>query len=393
MDVLVVNAGSSSLKYQLLNVESREVLAKGACERIGLGESTFTSEFAVRETCLSLPIPNHRTAITLVLGTVLQNTALMEGHHIDAFGHRIVHGGTYFDDSCLVDDDVLKKIEEIAPLAPLHNYAAASVIVACREVLPDVPNVVSFDTSFHATIPEVAYRYPLPDELCDKFKLRKYGFHGINHRYVSRTANEFLGGDAGKLVSCHLGNGSSLCAVRNGHVIDTTMGFTPLDGLIMGTRCGSIDPAAVTFILENSDLTAREVDTIMNKKSGLLAITGFTNDIRDITEAAEAGNDRAQLALDMFCYSAKKYLGAMIAAMGGVDTVVFTAGAGQNSPVIRSKVVEGLEGLGIAVDPELNAQRHKTPWRISPEGAGVNVLVIPADEEYMIALDVKRILG
>ncbi len=392
MDVLVVNAGSSSLKYQLLNVESREVLAKGACERIGLGESTFSSEFAGRETCLSLPIPNHRTAITLVLGTVLQNTALMEGHHIDAFGHRIVHGGTYFDDSCLVDDEVLGKIEEIAPLAPLHNYAAASVIMACREVLPDVPNIVSFDTSFHATIPEVAYRYALPDELCEKFKLRKYGFHGINHRYVARTAQQMCG-DAGRLVSCHLGNGSSLCAVKDGKVVDTTMGFTPLDGLIMGTRCGSIDPAAVTFILENSDLTAREVDSIMNKKSGLLALSGFTNDIRDITQAAEEGNDRAQLALDMFCYSAKKYLGSMIAVMGGVDTVVFTAGAGQNSPVIRSKVAEGLEDLGIVLDLELNAQRHKQPWVISAEGSRVKVLVVPADEEYMIALDVKRILG
>lgn len=393
MDVLVVNAGSSSLKYQLLNVESREVLAKGACERIGLGESTFTSEFAGRETCLSLPIPNHRTAITLVLGTVLQNTALMEGHHIDAFGHRIVHGGTYFDDSCLVDDDVLRKIEEIAPLAPLHNYAAASVIMACREVLPDVPNVVSFDTSFHATIPEVAYRYPLPDDMCEKFKLRKYGFHGINHRYVARTADELCGGNAGRLVSCHLGNGSSLCAVKGGKVVDTTMGFTPLDGLIMGTRCGSIDPAAVTFILENSDLTAREVDTIMNKKSGLLALSGFTNDIRDITEAAEGGNERAQLALDMFCYSAKKYLGTMLAVMGGVDTVAFTAGAGQNSPIIRSKVCEGLEDLGIVLDPELNGQRHKQPWLISDAGARVKVFVVPADEEYMIALDVRRILG
>jgi acetate kinase len=393
MNVLVVNAGSSSLKYQLINVETREVAAKGACERIGgSGDATFTNEMDGREACLTLPIPNHRTAISLVLGTVLKKGPAGQAHAVDAIGHRIVHGGVFFTDSVLVDDDVVRKIEEVAPMAPLHNYAAASVIEACREVLPHVPNVVSFDTSFHATIPEVAYRYALPDDLCAQFNLRKYGFHGINHRYVSMTVDELTGGEAKRVISCHLGNGSSLCAIKDGRAVDTTMGFTPLDGLMMGTRCGSIDPAAVTFILENSDLTARDVDTIMNKKSGLLAVSGFTNDIRDIIEASEAGNDRAKLAIDMFCYSARKHFGAMWAALGGVDTIVFTAGAGQNSPVIRARTLEGFEGQGFLIDPAKNAERHKEPWSIAAEGAGVRILVVPAGEEYMIAHDVRRIL-
>lgn len=390
MNVLVVNAGSSSLKYQLINVETRDVLAKGTCERIGLGDSVFSSETAGRSSELVLPIPNHRTAISLVLGTVLQGGGRGA---VDAIGHRIVHGGTYFTDSCLVDDEVVRKIEEIAPLAPLHNYAAASVIEACREVLPNVPNVVSFDTSFHATIPEVAWRYALPYDLCERFNLRKYGFHGINHRYVAMTVDSLTGGQARRVISCHLGNGSSLCAIEDGRAVDTTMGFTPLDGLMMGTRCGSIDPAAVTFVLENSDLTAREVDTVMNKKSGLLAVSGLTNDIRDLIDAAEGGNDRARLAIDMFCYSARKHLGAMWAALGGVDTIVFTAGAGQNSPVIRAKVLEPFAEQGFVVDPAKNAQRHGEPWSIAAEGSRVRILVVPAGEEYMIALDVRRILG
>lgn len=393
MNVLVVNAGSSSLKYQLINVETRDVVAKGACERIGLEDAIFSNESDGREMELTLPIPNHRTAISLVLGTVLQKSAGGSGHAVDAIGHRIVHGGVFFKDSCVVDDAVVAKIEEIAPLAPLHNYAAASVIEACREVLPNVPNVVSFDTSFHATIPEVAHRYALPDDLCERFNLRKYGFHGINHRYVTMMVEQMTGTLDQRVVSCHLGNGSSLCAIKDGRAVDTTMGFTPLDGLVMGTRCGSIDPAAVTFMIENSDLTAREIDTIMNKKSGLLALSGFTNDIRDIIDAAEQGNDRAQLALDMFCYSARKYLGSYWAAMGGIDTVVFTAGAGQNSPLIRSMTLAGLEEQGFLIDPQKNAERHKEPWSIAAEDSKVNILVVPAGEEYMIALDVKRLLG
>ena len=393
MNVLVVNAGSSSLKYQLITVETRDVLAKGACERIGLGESTFSNEMDGRSMNLTLPIPNHRTAISLVLGILLKSDGKGDAHTIDAIGHRIVHGGAFFKDSCVVDDAVVRKIEEIAPLAPLHNYAAASVIESCREVLPNIANVVSFDTSFHASIPEVAYKYALPEDLCERLKLRKYGFHGINHRYVAMTVSQLTGSDDRKIVSCHLGNGSSLCAIKDGRAVDTTMGFTPLDGLVMGTRCGSIDPATVTYILENTDLTARDVDTIMNKKSGLLAVSGFTNDIRDIISAAEEGNDRAQLALDMFCYSAKKYLGAMWAAMGGIDTVVFTAGAGQNSPLIRQKVVEGMEPLGFVIDAEKNAQRHGDPWSIAAPDSSVEIFVVPAGEEYMIAYDVRRLLS
>ncbi|MBS5449595.1 MAG: acetate kinase [Coriobacteriia bacterium] len=396
MNVLVVNAGSSSLKYQLLNVETRAVIAKGACERIGVGDSTFLAERDGRETNLSLPIPNHRTAISLVLGTLLsdEEDEPGAGHVIDAIGHRIVHGGAYFDDSCVVTDDVLAKIEEIAPMAPLHNYAAASVIESCREVLPSVPNVVSFDTSFHATIPEVAYRYALPDDLCERFSLRKYGFHGISHRYVALQVDELTGGEAHRVISCHLGNGSSLCAIRDGRAVDTTMGFTPLDGLMMGTRCGSIDPAAVTYVLENSELSPHDMDTIMNKRSGLLAVSGTTNDIRDLLDAADAGDERARLALDMFVYHTCRYVGAMWAVLGGADTLVFTAGAGQNSPDIRRMVVERLApSMGLVLDEQANGQRHKEPWLISAPDSKLRMYVVPAGEEMMIALDVKRLLS
>ncbi|MBS5477095.1 MAG: acetate kinase [Coriobacteriia bacterium] len=396
MNVLVVNAGSSSLKYQLLNVETRAVIAKGACERIGVGDSTFLAERDGRETNLSLPIPNHRTAISLVLGTLLsdEEDEPGAGHVIDAIGHRIVHGGAYFDDSCVVTDDVLAKIEEIAPMAPLHNYAAASVIESCREVLPSVPNVVSFDTSFHATIPEVAYRYARPDDLCERFSLRKYGFHGISHRYVALQVDELTGGEAHRVISCHLGNGSSLCAIRDGRAVDTTMGFTPLDGLMMGTRCGSIDPAAVTYVLENSELSPHDMDTIMNKRSGLLAVSGTTNDIRDLLDAADAGDERARLALDMFVYHTCRYVGAMWAVLGGADTLVFTAGAGQNSPDIRRMVVERLApSMGLVLDEQANGQRHKEPWLISAPDSKLRMYVVPAGEEMMIALDVKRLLS
>ncbi len=389
MNVLVVNAGSSSLKFQLMSVETRHVLARGACERIGEGSSVFSYKDERHERNLQLSILNHRTAISLVLGTVLAN---MGDTGINAIGHRIVHGGSFFKDSCLVTDEVLAKIEEIAPLAPLHNYAAASVIETCREVLPYVPSVVCFDTSFHATIPEVAYRYALPDELCDSLHLRKYGFHGISHRYVALTCDQITQGQAHRLVSCHLGNGSSISAIRDGVCVDTTMGFTPLDGLIMGTRCGSIDPAAVTFIIENTGYTAHDVDMIMNKKSGLLAVSGLTNDIRDLIEAAEAGNDRCQLALDMFAYDTRKYIGAMWAAMGGVDTVAFTGGAGQNSPDVRRMALTGMDRIGFVLDEARNQERHDEPWLISADDSPVAIYVVPTGEEAMIAMDTKRIV-
>lgn len=390
MNVLVVNAGSSSLKFQLLEVESRNVLASGACERIGEGDSIFSYEIDGRKNRLDLAILNHRTAISLVLGTLLTHQDKMP---VDAIGHRIVHGGSFFKESCVVDDAVVAKIEEIAPLAPLHNYAAASVIESCREVLPQVPSVVCFDTSFHSTIPPVAYRYPLPDDLCEELSLRKYGFHGISHRYVAMTARDLMGGECRRLVSCHLGNGSSISAVLDGVCMDTTMGFTPLDGMMMGTRCGSIDPAAVTYIIENTQYSARDVDTIMNKRSGLLAVSGKTNDIRDLIESAQVGDERCDLALHMFAYDARKYVGQMMAVMGGVDALCFTAGAGQNSPDIRRMVLQGLEPLGFKLDEESNARRCAEPWEISASDSAVRIFVVPAGEEYMIALDVKRLLG
>lgn len=396
MNVLVVNAGSSSLKFQLLQVETRNVIASGACERIAEGSSFYSYKNAAGKQQQDLDIPDHRTAVSLVLDKLKEENA---SDSIDAIGHRVVHGGTYFTGPSLVDDVVLEKIYEIAPLAPLHNYAAASVVETCRELMPSVPNVVCFDTSFHATMPEVAYRYALPRDLAEQLQLRKYGFHGINHEYVARVTGQLCGDKAQKIISCHLGNGSSLAAVRGGKCVETTMGFTPLEGLMMGTRCGSIDPAAVTYIIEHTDYDAHDVDMLMNKKSGLLAVSGLTNDMRDIEEQANAGDKNCQMALDMFAYSTLKHIGMLLAVLGGCDAIAFTAGAGQNSDTLRSMILDALEPLGFAYDKDLNAQRNDSPWEITAqtgdsEGACVSprVWVVPAGEEYMIALEVQRIL-
>ena len=326
MNVLVVNAGSSSLKYQLLNTETREVYAKGNCERIGSENGIFGhQEFGNRKVKESFDIPNHKTAIARVLEVVSAGNIKIEG-----IGHRIVQGGWHFPDSCLVDDECMKKILEVAPLAPLHNYAEADVIDYCRAAYPELPNVTVFDTSFHFDIPEVAQRYALPNDVREKFHIRKYGAHGTSHRYAWKMAHEFTNGNVHKLLSCHLGNGASLSAIVDGKDMDTTMGLTPLDGLMMGTRCGSIDPATVCYLQREGGYTYDEVDEMMNKKSGFLAVTERTNDSRDVEDGAAAGDKKCKLAFDMFNYKCVTNMGAMIAAMLGVDTISFSAGIGES---------------------------------------------------------------
>ena len=388
MNVLVVNAGSSSLKYQLLDTETRDVLAKGNCERIGDTEGIFGHAVAGDDKVVeSAVFPDHKAAIARVLDVI--DAA---GCKVDGIGHRIVQGGWYFDDSALVTDDVLAKIYEVAPLAPLHNYGEAAAIEYCLERYPELPNVAVFDTSFHMRMPKVASTYALPRDVCEKYHVRKYGAHGTSHRYEWMRAKELLGKGCHKLLSCHLGNGSSLCAIEDGVCMDTTMGLTPLDGLMMGTRCGSIDPATVCYLQREGGYTYEEVDEMMNKKSGLLAVSGVSNDARDIRTRASEGDEDCLFAFDMFAYKAMQQAGAMIASMAGVDTITFTAGIGENDWTIRQAFCECFEWLGVRVDREKNqAAVGRGPQVISAAGSAVTVMVLPTDEEYMIALDVKRL--
>ena len=388
MNVLVVNAGSSSLKYQLLDTDTREVFAKGNCERIGSEMGIFGhSENGGTKQTEEIPFPDHRCAIARVLEE-LEKTDFT----IDGIGHRIVQGGWHFDDSAVVDDEVMAKILEVAPLAPLHNYGEAAAIEYCREKYPELPNVAVFDTSFHMTMPEVAYTYALPKEVCDKYHVRKYGAHGTSHRYEWMMAKEILGARCHRLLSCHLGNGASLAAIEDGVCRDTTMGLTPLDGLMMGTRSGDIDAGAVTFIMEKEGLDANGVSNLLNKKSGVMGIFGESSDMRDLENAVAAGNPRAILAEKMYFYRIKKYVGAYAAALGGVDIIVFTGGVGENQCNCRSEVCEGLEFMGVKVDLEKNKVRGEEAV-ISTDDSKVKVVVIPTDEELMIASDTMAILN
>ncbi len=389
MNVLVVNAGSSSLKYQLLDTENNALLAKGNCERIGQDRGIFGHIEGGEKHTEDALFSDHRCAIRRVFKTLRA-----AGLSMDAIGHRIVQGGWYFSDSAVVDDDVMAKILEVAPLAPLHNYAEASVIDYCREAEPELPNVAVFDTSFHMSMPSVAYTYALPREVRDTYHVRKYGAHGTSHRYEWMRAKELLGDSCHRLLSCHLGNGASLCAIEDGVCRDTTMGLTPLDGLMMGTRCGSIDPATVCYLQREGGYTFDEVDEMMNKQSGLLAISGISSDARDIRSGADAGNEDCLLAFDMFAYKAMQQAASMIAAMAGVDTITFTAGIGENDWTIRQAFCECFEWLGVRVDREKNrAAVGNGAQVISAAGSAVTVAVIPTDEERMIAMDVERLVG
>ena len=390
MNVLVINAGSSSLKYQLLNVETHTLLAKGICERVGSDEAFHKHGLDENEVVIDAKMADHDEAMALVLESLTSGPtkAIDSLDEIDAVGHRIVQGGKYFPRSVVIDDDVVAKIDELAELAPLHNKAALMGIHACRKHMPGVPMVAVFDTSFFQTLSPRAYMYPLPYELYEKYGIRKYGAHGTSHRYISERAAAVLDEPLEdlKLITCHLGNGCSMSAIDHGIAVDTSMGLTPLDGLMMGTRCGAVDPAVVPFLMEHENLSTAEVNDLMNKKSGLLGISGISNDLRSVKDASEQGHERAQLAYDMYSYSVKKYIGQYIAVMGGVDAIVLTAGVGENCEKMRRMIFSGLQPLGIVLDEERNRLRGGERV-ISTDDSPVSILVVPTNEEYMIARD------
>lgn len=395
MNVLVINAGSSSLKYQLINVETHAVLAKGICERVGSSDAFHKHGLDENERVIDAAMRDHNDAMALVLEALTSgpDKAIDSLDQIDAVGHRIVQGGKYFDRSVLIDDDVIAKIDELAELAPLHNKAALMGIYACQQHMPGKPMVAVFDTSYFQTLPPKAYMYPIPYEMYEKYAIRKYGAHGTSHRYIAHRAAEFLDEPIEdlKLITCHLGNGCSMSAIDHGVAVDTSMGLTPLDGLMMGTRCGAIDPAIVPFIMDHEGLTSDEVNDMMNKKSGLLGISGISNDLRSVRDASEQGDERAQLAYDMYSNSVKKYIGQYIAVMGGVDAIVLTAGVGENCEKMRRMIFSGLQPLGIKLDLSKNKQRGADRI-ISTDDSAVQILVVPTNEEYMIARDTYEIL-
>ena len=397
MKVLVINCGSSSLKYQLIDMDTEKVLCKGLCERIGMDGSKITHKANGGKWEVETPFPSHTEAFAKVVEmmTTGEGKVIDDVSEINAIGHRGVHGGEKFRESCLVTDEVIKVYEELSPLAPLHNPAGVLGLRAARQVFGEaMPNVIVFDTAFHATMPPKAYMYALPYEYYEKYGVRRYGFHGTSHRYVSLTAAQYLGKkpEELKMVTCHLGNGSSITAVDGGKVLDTSMGMTPLPGLIMGTRCGDIDPSIPGYIMNRTGMSAADFDVVMNKKSGLEGVSGVSSDKRDIENASAAGNERAKLASDMLNYQIKKFIGGYAAAMGGLDCVVFTGGIGENDDYVRSEVCKNMEFLGIAIDPEKNSVRGKDINDITAEGGRVKVLVVCTDEELMIARDTKAIV-
>lgn len=394
MKILVINCGSSSLKYQLIDMQNEEALAIGLVERIGIEGSILTQKANGEKYVIETPMKDHQVAIELVLDALKdeKHGVIKSMDEISAVGHRVVHGGEKYAHSVVVTDEVMKNLEECAKLAPLHNPANIIGINACKALMPSTPMVVVFDTAFHQTMPESAYIYALPYEAYTEHSVRRYGMHGTSHKYVSDKVAEVMGKNIEdlKIITCHLGNGASLTAVKNGKSIDTSMGFTPLEGLVMGTRCGDIDPAIVPYLMKEMNISAAEVDTLMNKKSGVLGISGVSSDFRDIEGAAKAGNHRAALALDVFHYRVKQYIGAYSAAMNGVDVIVFTAGLGENSIASRAEICKDMEYLGVKLDEERNNVRGKIA-EISAADSKVKVFVIPTNEELMIARDTKEL--
>lgn len=390
--IIAINAGSSSLKFQLFEMPSEKVITKGLVERIGLTDSIFTISVNDEKVKVVTDIPNHGVAVKMLLDSLIEHSIIESLDEINGVGHRVVHGGEIFDDSALITEEVLKQIEDLSNLAPLHNPAHVTGIKAFQHILKDVPAVAVFDTAFHQTMPDNSYLYSLPYDYYKEYGIRKYGFHGTSHKYVSERAAEMLGRpkEQLRLISCHLGNGASIAAIKGGKSIDTSMGFTPLAGVTMGTRSGNIDPALLPFIMEKTGKTAEEVIDVLNKESGLLGVSGFSSDLRDIEASAEEGNHRAELALKVFSDRIHKYIGSYAARMSGVDAIIFTAGIGENSDVIRARVLEGLEFMGVYWDPSLNAVRGDDRF-ISYPHSPVKVLVIPTNEEVMIARDVMRL--
>jgi acetate kinase len=397
MKILVVNAGSSSLKYQLINMTEEKVLAKGLCERIGLPCSLIKHKtYDGRSVTKEIEMKDHKDAIASLIKVLTHEQwgVIDSLEEIKAVGHRVVHGGEKFVKSVIIDENVMKTLEECIELAPLHNPPNITGIKACQHTMPGVPQIAVFDTAFHQTMPKKAYIYALPYEYYEKYRVRKFGFHGTSHKYVAERAAHMLGKpiEQLKIVTCHLGNGSSIAAVDGGKTVDTSMGFTPLDGLAMGTRCGAIDPAVVTFIMQKEDLTAEQMDTIMNKKSGVMGISGVSSDFRDLDEAVKQGNDKAALALEVFAYQVKKFIGSYACAMGGLDAIVFTAGIGENNDVMRLDICKGLEFLGVAIDEDKNKTRG-IEADVSKENAKVRTLVIPTNEELAIAKETMKLIS
>ena len=398
MKILVINAGSSSLKYQLIDMETEGVLAKGGCERIGIAGSLLKAKGNGKEKVYEQDMPNHKVAIELVLEALHDDEigVIKSMEEIDAVGHRIVASGEYFKKTTLVTPEVLKTLEEKTfELAPLHNPAAATAIRACMEVMPKTPMALVFDSSFHATMPEKAYLYGIAYEDYKAYGVRKYGAHGTSHKFVSQEAAKYLGKkpEELKIVTCHLGNGSSITAVDGGKCVDTSMGFTPLAGVLMGTRSGDIDASAVEFLARKKGMNHAEVVTYLNKKCGVAGISGVSSDFRDLIAGMENGNERCKLALDMFNYQTKRFVGAYAAAMGGLDCIVFTAGIGENTPQVREGVCEGLEFLGVKLDKAKNVAKNDGGIRdISAEGSRVKILVIPTNEELVIARETAELL-
>ena len=397
MKILVINAGSSSLKYQLINNETEEVLAKGTVERIGIKGGKLTHKAAGKEFVIEKEIKDHTQAIQLVLNELIDGEAgvIKSMDEIDAVGHRVVASGEAFKKTTLVTDEVMKTMDEIAELAPLHNPAAILGVNACRAVMPDKKMALVFDTSFHATMPDYAYLYAIDYDDYKTYQVRKYGAHGTSHKYVSQAAAEYLGKkpEELKIITCHLGNGSSISAVDGGKCIDTSMGFTPLAGVPMGTRSGDIDAAAVEFLCRKKGMNIHDGLTYLNKKCGMLGISGVSSDYRDLTAAAKEGNYRAQLALNMFSYACKKYVGSYMAALGGLDVIVFTAGVGENTPHIRASILKDMEFFGIEIDEAKNNYKNDGAiHEISKDGSRVKVLVIPTNEELVIARETAALL-
>lgn len=398
MKILVINAGSSSLKYQLIDMDDESVIAKGNCERIGMDGHITHKTFDSRQVSEDCAFPTHTEAFEKVVEVLTTGDAavIKSMDEIAAVGHRIVQGAEIFNKATMVTDEVIDQIDALAELAPVHNHPHALALRACKKVIPaNVPQVVVFDTAFHQTMPEKAFMFGLPYECYEKFHVRKYGFHGTSHRFVSRALAEAMGKNVEelKIVSCHLGNGSSITAIDGGKSVDTSMGFTPLDGVIMGTRSGAVDPSAVTFVQKKLGLDASEMSDYLNKKSGFLGVSGISSDNRDIEAAATEGNKRAQLAGDILRYGIKKYIGSYAAIMNGLDAVIFTGGIGENAPLVRADVCHNMEYLGIKIDDEVNAGVRGTLTKISAPDSKVEVWVVPTNEELLIARDTKELCG
>ncbi|MGE4567819.1 MAG: acetate/propionate family kinase [Bacteroidales bacterium] len=395
MKIIVLNCGSSSIKYQFLDMETETVLARGGVEKIGLVGSFIKHETAEGPVVIEGEILDHQSGIEYLLGVLMSKKygCISNFDQIDAVGHRVVHAGEHYNSSVLISDDVIQKLEQCVDLAPLHNPSNLAGIRAMKALMPEVPQVGVFDTAFHQSMPDFAYNYAIPHSLYTKYGVRRYGFHGTSHRFVAARACEALGRDPERtnLITCHLGNGSSITAIKNGKSFDTSMGMTPVEGLIMGTRCGDLDAGVLTYIMQREELDVTTLNSFINKHCGLIGISGVSSDMREIRKAASEGNERAKLAIEMLCYRVKKYIGSYLAAMGGADLLVFTGGIGENVDTVRARILTGMAFMGLDFDPEINAQCHGTEQVISKPGSKITIMVVPTNEELVIARDTLRI--